>query len=286
MKICICGGSGFIGNSLCQAFKDLNYSVTVISRMDFVNNTLLDKLRDQEVLINLAGESINRRWTVRNKRLIYNSRISTTKLLVSAINSLERPLGLFINISAVGVYDSVHIHNEDSRNYANGFLSKVVQDWEEKLKGIREQYPRIVILRLGIVLHPTGGMLKTIRKPYSFRIGFNFHMQKGFAVIHLWDLTRIIKFILDRKEISGVVNAVAPFNCDIKSFFVGLNRRWNPVLVFPLYEVLLKLILGESAAMITSGQFVLPDVLIRNGFIFIYDDMEKLLNDLVDLKNY
>lgn len=285
MNICICGASGFIGKSLLLKFKNSGCHVTTITRNDFRRNQVREKLEDQEILINLAGESINRRWTGRIKRAIYESRILTTKRLVDAVNTQEIPLRLFINISAVGIYDSVHEHREDSVHLSDSFLRTVVQDWEEQLNNVRSSITRIVILRLGVVIGQEGGMLLKIKRPYSWGIGFDFIMEKSFPVIHLKDLMRIFDFIIDRKDISGVVNAVEPFMTDIKDFFQGLNRRKRPFVVFPVYENLLKIMMGESAVLITEGQKVIPEILIRSGFIFEYNNMEKVLDEVCNLKN-
>jgi hypothetical protein len=285
MNICICGASGFIGKALMLKFKDSGCNVTTITRIDFRRNHLKNKLKDQNILINLAGESINKRWTGRNKRAIYESRISTTRLLVDAVNKLKIPLHLIIHISAVGIYDSTYEHVEDSMHLSDSFLSTVVQDWEAQLKEIVSRNTRIAFLRLGVVLDRDGGILMKIRKPYSWRIGFDFMMDKSFPVIHKKDLMRIIDFVIEKSEIFGVVNAVVPFRSDIKDFFRGLNRRWKPFVILPVYEKLLKMLMGESAVLITEGQKVIPEVLIKSGFLFEYDTMEKVLDDICDLKN-
>lgn len=285
MNICICGASGFIGKSLMLNFKASGCNVSTITRIDFQRNQLKNKLEDQNILINLAGEAINKRWTVRNKRAIYDSRILTTRLLVNATNKLEIPLDLFINISAVGIYDNTFEHMEDSIHFSDGFLSTVVQDWEAPLKEIVSRSTRIVILRLGVVLDRDGGMLFKIRKPYSWRMGFDFMMDKSFPVIHKKDLMRIIDYIIEKKEILGVVNVVGPFRSDIKAFFRGLNRRWKPFVIIPVSEKLLKLLMGESAVLITEGQKVIPEVLIKSGFHFEFDTLEKVLDDICNLNS-
>jgi uncharacterized protein len=280
MNICICGASGFIGKNLSLSFKLQGYSVMVITRNDLGLDILQEKLQGQEVLINLAGESIMRRWTARNKKAIYNSRILTTRQLVEGVNNMKIPLRLFINVSAVDIYDKIHEHREDSEHFSDSFLSAVVQDWEAQLDGIDDQVTRVVILRLGVVLNRDGGMLLAVGKPYAFRIGFDFHLKRSFPVIHLKDLIRIFGFIVDHNEICGKVNAVAPFRSDIRGFFQVLNKRLKPLVILPVYKFLVRLLLGESAVMITGGQTVIPSVLIRAGFLFEYDSLERIMNDL------
>jgi uncharacterized protein len=285
MNICICGASGFIGRSLLLKFKNSGCQVTTITRNDFHRNHIREKLENHEILINLAGEPLNRRWTGRIRRAIYESRVLTTKRLVDAVNTLEIPLRLFINISAVGIYDSVHEHHEDSVQLSDGFLSTVVQDWEAQLNNVASSITRIVILRLGVVIGKEGGMFLKINRPYSWGIGFDFKMEKSFPVIHLKDLVRIFDFIIESKEISGVVNAVVPFRTNIRDFFQGLNRRRRPFVVLPVYKNLLEFIMGESAVLITEGQKVIPEILIGSGFLFEYNNMEKILDEVCNLKN-
>jgi uncharacterized protein (TIGR01777 family) len=284
MNISITGGTGFIGRKLVDFLKGYGHNISLISREDFKDESIKSKLLGQEIIINLAGETITGRWTKRKKKKIYDSRIKTTKALVESININNSNIRLIISISAVGVYDDINIHDENSVDYANNFLAKLIKDWEDQLKGIVNKEIRIVILRLGIVLAKDGGLIEKVLLPFKMGIGIIIQSNNGFPFIHINDLLRVFQYIIENKKISGIVNAVAPGQTNITSFFNELNRIKKTVLKVKINEQIVRLLLGESAITIIEGQIVLPSKLEKSGFHFNFKDINSTLKNLLTKK--
>jgi uncharacterized protein (TIGR01777 family) len=280
MNISITGGTGFIGRKLVTFLEGNGHKISLISREDFKDEFIKSKLLNQEIIINLAGENITGRWTKRKKKRIYDSRIKTTKSLVESININNSTIRLIISISAVGIYDNINMHDENSVGYANNFLAKVIIDWENQLKSIVNKETRIIILRLGIVLAKDGGLIEKVLLPFKWGIGILIQSSNGFPFIHINDLLRVFQYVIDNEKISGIVNVVAPGHTTINSFFGELNRIKRTVLKVKINELFVRLFLGESAITITEGQIVLPSKLEKSGFQFNFQDINSTLKNL------
>ncbi len=138
MKIKITGSSGYIGNQLLSKLKEEGHTVSGINRNLLYGpvENLAAEIRNTDVIINLAGASIFQLWTNKNKKVIYESRVVTTKNLVAAVNKLpenERP-EKFISASAIGIYKPGYLHDENSTNFDDGFAGRLLQDWENATK--------------------------------------------------------------------------------------------------------------------------------------------------------
>ncbi len=183
--VCIAGASGFIGHNLVQRLLSEGYAVSVISREDFKKGNVIGKIGDCSIVINLIGESIAGFWTRRKRNRIYDSRIRTANILVEAINQAGNDVKLLIQVSGVGIYDHQHIHEEDSKNYNDDFLSEVIKDWEGELTKIRKDNLRVIILRLGIVLDKHGGILKQLM--YILRWGLELVLRvRSIFLLYRW----------------------------------------------------------------------------------------------------
>ena len=132
MKIAISGASGFIGKRLSKKFNELGFIVVSLSRSDFEKDIdlFMHKLSDTDIVINLAGANIAKRWTKAYKQIIYKSRIQSTQMLVNAINKMEVKPKLLLSASAIGIYDALNQHDENSTKFADNFLSVDFRDAE------------------------------------------------------------------------------------------------------------------------------------------------------------
>jgi hypothetical protein len=145
MVVAICGSSGLIGTAVKQALEARDCRIVPVTRTDIASGSdhLKDLLDGCDALVNLAGVSIAGRWTEARKKEIYESRVLTTRRLVEAVNSLEKPLADFITASAVGIYDSVEVHDEFSTSYASGFLADLCIDWEHEALKVDAENTRL-----------------------------------------------------------------------------------------------------------------------------------------------
>jgi len=279
-KIAIAGSTGFIAGELIKELKE--YEIIKLVRNDFSLNReqLAEKIKTADVIINLAGYPIIKRWTKFNRKKIYDSRIKTTIKLVDAISLIEKKVH-FINTSAIGIYCEQGIHNEESQSFSEGFILKLVMDWEHEAMKAANSLNKVTILRIGIVLAKESDLIKKIN--LVFKAGFGGKIGTGkqwMSFIHIHDLINSIKFII-KSELTGIVNLTAPNNVTNKEFtkiVSGLLKR-PAFLTIPV--IMLKLLYGKGAKIIYTGHRVLPEKLINQGFIFKYPDINSALKEII-----
>ncbi|GAO31422.1 TIGR01777 family oxidoreductase [Geofilum rubicundum] len=280
MRVAICGITGLIGQAVKTALQSAGYIVVGVSRQDLASGTdhLKKLLHGTDAVVNLAGAPILTRWTESNKKKIYHSRIDTTRLLVEAINALSSPPKDFISASAVGIYDDVNVHDEFSTNYSSDFLSKVCRDWENEALKVNADKVRLSIFRLGIVLTVSGGALEQMLLPFKWGLGGKIGSGKQFFPwIHLEDVVSAIVGGITIPRASGVYNLVAPELVTNQQFTHQLARALRRPAFFMVPVWVLKLVFGEGATALTTGQQVIPQRLLADGFEFSYPSLNRAL---------
>lgn len=284
MVIAMSGSSGFIGKHLTAFFA--SKGATVVSlRHAYFNNKSDEKLRNSlygcDVVINLAGVSLNQRWTDAAKRNIRQSRIATTRRLVTLVNAMPVKPSLFISASAVGIYPNEGIYSENSLEEGSNFLAEVCHDWEEEAEKLSPDV-RLAITRFGVVLGSDGGALPKMLLPFRLFLGGKIASGKqGFSWIHIDDLVQAIQFLILHPELSGVFNFVSPQPTRNENFAraaaAALHRPdWLPVPAFAL-----RLLYGEGGILLTEGQQAYPSHLLSAGYVFRYSDLRVALQSLV-----
>ncbi len=281
MNVSVIGITGFIGSNVSRYLKDLGFKVIGIYRKDFNNSLILKKkIEDSDIIINVSGESIVGIWTKEKKRNIYKSRVFITRKIVEIINRSKKSY-LFINASAVGIYDNINIHTEESKSYDKSFLVDVITDWERELYNINNNRTRWIILRMGIIIDKRGGYLGKIdymlKKKICFIIG---KKDEYFPLISLNELLKIIHFIINTKKVKGIVNAVSDLQIKIEDFYKALMETEKIKLYFKIPDICLKVILGEASVIFLRGQKVIPEKLLKCGFLFNDKDIYDLLKSL------
>jgi uncharacterized protein (TIGR01777 family) len=300
MKFLISGGTGFVGRYLTSRLIKEGHQVTVMTRSlkDSGQSTsgvfyLLadptqkgvwqEKVKDFDAIINLAGASIFSRWTDAYKKLIRESRISTTRNIVEAIpTNVERKTTLF-STSAVGYY-GFHGDEELSEGSPPGddFLARLAIDWEAEALRAGEKGARVVITRFGIVLGEKGGALGQMVPLFRRFIGGPIGSGKQwFSWVHIKDLAEAFVFLTKHPEISGPVNLCAPHPVRNKDLAKSLGKILHRPSFMPAPGFMIKLVLGEFGSIILEGQRVIPRRLLDNGFTFQYPEIEKALRDIV-----
>ncbi len=280
-NILIIGASGFIGQSLLKGLK--NYNIDTY-RGRSVTDESVEKLKKvfegRDIIINLSGKSLFTIWSKANKRKIYNSRIETAKKLVQVIMDMQNPPSHFLNASAIGIYKPETLVDEYSESFDNGFLSRVVKDWETCLEPLKEGKTRITILRFGIVLGKNGGAYKEYRRltKYNLAAFFNKGLQSlSFICIH--DLVNAVDFVI-REKIEGVVNIVSPEPTTYKEFLEKLKNKLGGVLIWPVPGIVAKIVPGETSDLVLKGHIVKPLVLLENNFNFEFSDIQSCINKI------
>ncbi len=283
MEIALTGSTGFVGSYLINGFLEKNWKVTPILSDDLAlsSKELAEKINGSEVIINLAGANIVKRWTEEYKKELYNSRIDTTIKIVEAMNQMSRKPQMFISTSAIGIYDDNGRYSESDYNFANDYLAKIVKDWEEAALKAREINIRTIIFRFGIVLGKGGLLAKMLP---SFKLGMGGTIGSGrqsFSWVHIEDLSRAYIFAIEKEGLEGIYNLVSPNTVTNKVLTKALAKILHRPAVLPIPIWLLWLMFGEGAAAISSGQNVISARLLMAGFQFRFETIEHALGDVV-----
>ena len=282
MNIIISGASGFLGQHLSKAFLRKNWNVSAISRSDLELPDLLlsAKLASADVIINLSGATIARRWNSKYKEILRSSRLITTHKLVSALALCPLQSRLFISVSASGIYSSSGVHDEENAVYSNNFLGNLCQEWEREAINA-SPFARIVIFRLGVALGKDGGALQKMLP--SFKLGVGGTIGNGlqaFPWIHIDDVVNAFVFAIENPPLSGAFNLTSPQRINNHNFTKALAKTLKRPAFIPIPSWILKIIYGEGATALTSGQSIIPKRLPENGFNFRYTDIEQALRDI------
>lgn len=279
--VAISGSSGLIGSALVKALQDAGHRVHRLVRQPPAirediqwtpSARLLDERRllDVDVVVNLAGETIGKRWTSSRRRAIKESRVRATDTVVGAILRSRRPITL-INASAVGYYgDRGDLVLDEKSSNGRGYLAEICRDWEASALAARTTGSRVVLMRNGVVLSNRGGALPEMLRPFRLGVGGKIgNGRQWLSWIDLEDVVRAIQFVIERPEISGPVNVVSPNPVTNREFTATVSDVMKKPALFPVPATALRLIFGEMASeTILASQRAIPTVLNAAGFQF------------------
>ena len=260
------------------------YEILKINRQDFKleDKKIAEKFQEADIIINLAGSTVIRRWTKKNRKEILDSRILTTRKLGSIMDYYPERERMYLSASAIGIYNDEDIHTEESTDWGKGFMTEVGNKWETEVRNIESQRTTVCLMRIGVVLAHSSGMLARLLP--IFRMGLGARIGSGdqyFSWIHINDLARAIDFIIRRKK-GGVYNMTAPEYSTNREFTMSISSKLKKPARFILPKVLLRLLYGRGADVVTGGQAVIPERLIKEGFQFNYHYVDKALEDIVN----
>ena len=296
MKIALFGATGCVGSSLVKFWLEKGHSIIFVTRKDLSlfskNDNIISMTWKQleenpfvlerlDGLVNLVGEPIQQRWTIGNKQKIISSRIQSIQCIQELLHHVQEKPKVVVQASAIGIYgtSSSVVFDEQSPTQSSDFLGHVCIQWEKEAKKL--QTPRLVYLRLGVVLDPQKGAFPLIKMPYI--LGFGGKIGTGsqwVSWIHNIDVARLIDFIVHNPEISGPVNATSPYattNDELGKTVGKVYRRphWCTV-----PSAILKCTLGEMACLVLDGQQVLPQVALKNNFTFTFPHLIEAVEHL------
>ncbi|WP_340112466.1 TIGR01777 family oxidoreductase [Maribellus mangrovi] len=284
-KIVISGQSGYIGSLITKRLEKNGFRVEGIPRNRLnIADELRKQLRSAYAIINLAGAPILQRWTSENRKIIYDSRVQTTKNLVKVVEDLplnERPRK-FISASAIGIYKAGFSHDESSMNFDTGFVGKVVRDWEAPTGELPLDVQQ-TIFRIGPVIGKKSQMIKRLLLPFKLGLGATIgNGKQAFPFIHSKDLTRAFVWAIENELPNGTYNLVAPETPTNKAFTKTLAKKLKrPAFLF-IPGFALKLMFGQAAEMLIQSPEVSADKLLKAGFKFDYPNIDSALTEIVD----
>ncbi|KIM10163.1 MAG: hypothetical protein KU37_11825 [Sulfuricurvum sp. PC08-66] len=271
MKIALNGASGLIGEALQGYFEDL-----VLLGRNETPLSLESKLQGVDVLINLAGAPISKRWSSAYQKVLWESRIETTRALVKALG--RSSVRHFISFSAVGIYPQEEECTETCAQRGKDFLARLCSQWEAE--ALHANIPT-AILRMGVVLAPRGGALAQMKRPFSWGLGgvLGDGSQK-MSWIHIDDVVRLIDHIIQQKA-TGIFNATAPHIVTNRYFTQKLcallGRR--PFLALPKWALFA--LMGKGAQVLLSSTHATPQAALQSGFVFRFASLDAALMDCV-----
>lgn len=282
MNVLISGATGLVGSNLQKMFTARGDKVVALRREDFSGSlkAMAEMVSESDIIIHLAGAPIVARWTASHKKDIMDSRVNTTHMLVQAIESAEKKPELFISTSAVGIYADGAVNTEKDAHLADGFLSEVCQRWEAEAL-FAQPFTKVAIFRFGVILDKNGGALKQMLLPFKLGLGGPIAGGKqGFSWIHLKDLLQAYSFVIEHK-LDGTFNLTAPQITDNDLYTKELGAALHRPAFMPIPAFGLRLVFGEGAASLTTGQKVLPERLLSEGFEFQYPNLKMAFEELL-----
>ncbi len=292
----ITGGTGMVGTALVEDISQRPDSMIYIltrsdrssksSHIQYINWSQTgweQKVPDIDIVINLAGATLNKRWTKSHQQLMMTSRIQSTRALYDLFKTRKQKPSVLFNASAMGYYPPSHTatYTEDFRTTPHDLLSEIVYQWEKQASLFESVGTRVILGRFGLILSQKGGALPMIEKTYRFFVGGRIGSgHQWYSWIHLEDLKRAILFLIDHKTASGVYNLAAPGPETQQQFGKILGKTLHRPHYTWVSATLMRLILGKMSTLVLDTQFIVPQKLNHLHFTFNYPTLSLALKDI------
>src|SRR5690349_3232303 len=292
MKIVVSGASGLLGSAVGNVLTARGHVIVPLVRRPVAageralawdpERGTIDRagLEGADAVIHLAGENVFGRWSAAKKHRIRDSRVQGTRLLCDALAGLHRRPAALLAASAVGYYgDRGQEAVTEESAPGEDFMARVSRDWEAATAPATHAGIRVVNMRIGVVLTATGGALAKMLP--AFRLGLGGPIGSGdqyLSWIAQGDIVNAILHALNDQQLVGPVNLTAPTPVTNRDFATTLGRVLHRPAVITVPALALRVLFGsDSAALLQSGQRVLPARLMASGFNFAFRDVEHAL---------
>ena len=290
-RVVLAGGTGFIGQYFERKFRKDGYDIAIISRQEphihwNDRERILKAIDGADLVINLAGKSVNCRYNEKNKKEIMNSRLDTTLIIGEMIEKCKNPPPLWINSSTATIYRDAMDRpmTEDNGEEGEGFSVNVGKRWEETFFCFNLPSTRQAALRITIALGKDGGVIPVYQNLVKFGLGGKQGSgEQMFSWIHIEDLYRIVRFLESREDLSGVFNCGSPNPVQNKELMRLLRQTMGRNIGMPATEWMLKtgaVVIRTEPELILKSRWVLPSRLIRAGFVFMYPTLKLALEEI------
>ena len=310
MKVLVSGGTGFVGSYLTRELVRRGDSVSILTRnpekaareskrvfsdipeklasaityTGWDQTSLLKAVSSAEGIINLAGSNLfDKRWNDKVRQEILSSRTNATAALVNAIAQSDTKPAVLISASAIGYYGNRGDERlTENASAGSDFLADVCKAWESEALKVEAHGVRLVLPRIGIVQQTNNGALQKMLLP--FRLGIGGPLGSGsqyYPWIHMEDTVGLLLFALDRADIVGPLNVVAPDPSTMRDFATVLGLVMKRPSFFKVPEFALRIAVGDSAASIVASHRVIPQKALDFGSEFKFPDLRKALSNLL-----
>jgi uncharacterized protein (TIGR01777 family) len=291
-KVILAGGTGFIGKYFAEKLIDLGFEVIIISRQSqHISWTdqagIIEAMENAEMVINLAGKSVDCRYNTRNKEEILKSRTETTQILGNALLECKNPPSLWINSSTATIYRHAEDRpmTEENGDIGSGFSVSVAKAWEQVFFAFQLPKTRQIALRMAIVLGENGGVITPFKNLVKFGLGgVQGSGNQQFSWIHVEDLFSIILFLQEKEELSGVFNCSSPQPITNRELMSQFRAAMNRKVGFPSPPWLLKVgaaLIRTETELILKSRWVIPERLERAGYHFKFNQIDRALQDIL-----
>lgn len=315
MKVVIPGGSGQVGTILARAFHKRGDEVVVLSRtqtnalpwrvVKWDGETLdewASEFEDADTVINLAGQSVNCRYTAENRRILIDSRVKSTRVVGQAIAQANNAARVWLQASTATLYAHRYdAPNDEATGIIGGaapngpdapdapdawrFSLDVVKQWERELNAAATPHTRKVLMRSAIVMSPSqGGPFDMLLRLVRFGLGGRFGDGKEYVSwIHDQDFVRAVDWLIYHEELEGPVNLAAPNPLPNSEFMQALRKAWGIPFGLPATEWMLELgawVLRSETELMLKSRRVIPTRLLHSGFTFQFPTWAEAARDL------
>ncbi|SFD14710.1 hypothetical protein SAMN05518672_101726 [Chitinophaga sp. CF118] len=299
-KIILAGGTGFIGNGLIKYFGKNNdiiiltrHPLASFGRVKYVQwdgKTLQGwekYLENADLLINLAGKSVNCRYNEKNKQEIFDSRTASTKILGAAINMLEHPPTCWINAGSATIYR--HAEDRPMDEYTgemqNDFSVQVCKQWEAAFNGTNTPHTRKAILRIAITLGADGGVMMPYLNMVKFGLGG--HQGNGrqrYSWVHITDVCRMMEWLYEHPEQEGTFNCSSPNPVTNRQFMETVRQTAGQSFGLPTASWMLSIggwLIGTEKELLLKSRWVVPTRALTAGFTFKYPQLQQAVEEII-----
>ena len=308
MKIVIAGGTGQIGQVLVRAWEAAGHELVILSRAGRSSARIVSwdgrtlgpwaaELEGADVVLNLAGRSVNCRYTPANLKAMMRSRVESTRVIGEALARCERPPAVWLQMSTATIY----AHTFDApHDEATGIIGgnepdvpaywkwsiDIARAWEHALEEAATPYTRKVALRAAMVMSPDeGGIFDTLLRLVKFRLGgAAAGGEQYISWIHETDYVRALEFLIERDDIDGAVNLAAPNPLPQRDFMAAIRRAAGVRVGLPATKWMLAagaFVMRSDSELLLKSRHVIPGRLTEAGFGFDYPSWPEAAADLV-----
>lgn len=290
MNYLITGGAGYIGRAFIATLDRNKDRVVVVARAlvemgshvkvvtDFAqipNDAVFD------VVINLAGLPIDRRWSESYKAALFASRVDLTDRLIACLARLDHKPGVLLSASAIGYYGDHGGKSLDEQSGGiDGFTHRLCKAWEVSAQQAQSLGVRVCIMRFGVVLGRNSGFIKKVGLPFRLGLGGRIGSGKqGFSWVHIEDVLTCMHTFIANKTLSGAFNVVAPEKASNKSLTKTMALVLHRPALLPMPNWVVKLLFGQMGEdLLLKGDHVLPHRLEEIGFSYKYPSLKGALS--------
>ena len=308
MKIVIPGGSGQVGTVLARAFHQRAHEVVVLSRkpantpwrmVEWDGETLGDwvsEFENADVVINLAGQSVNCRYDDHNRQVIMDSRLKSTKVAGDAIAQAWKPPSVWLQASTATIYaHRFDAPNDEATGIIGGsepnapdtwrFSIDVATSWESALNQAPTPLTRKVLMRSAIIMNPEpGSPFDMLSRLVRFGLGGKSGDGKQYVSwIHDQDFVRAVLWLIEHEEFEGPVNLASPNPLTNAEFMRALRSAWGMPFGLPATEWMLEIgarVLRTETELILKSRRVVPTRMRQSGFDFQFPNWLEAARDL------